>query len=322
MRQIWFVVLSASLLTGCATIVEGVRQDITVTTTPDGASCALNRAGASIATITSTPATVNILKTRDDIEIVCELDGYLKTARIDESGTAAVVFGNILIGGAIGLVVDISTGASNKYDSALEIALPPDPSLPAPLPVVASAPLAPPPPEPAALAPLAPSLPPAAPAHAYVMQSTAATVDLRRAENAAERYRVLHRLVADGLVPEDRYTAWAQQNEGAFLLITEAPPLVAVGNKPPGYEELSAFLRSVGAEKNAKVAVAEREALFRVLMPMEGIRAQPQKPPADLDGLRKWYAFLDRVGEEGLVPAQSVEAEKTAIDGARLVAVQ
>lgn len=307
MRQVWFVVLSATLLTGCAAVVEGLRQDITVTTTPDGASCALNRAGAPIATISSTPATVNVRKTRDDIEVVCELDGYLKTVRIDESGTAAVVFGNILLGGVIGLVVDVSTGASNKYDSALEIALAPDLSLPAPLPVVASAPLAPPPSE---------------PAHAYVAPPGAATVDLRRAENAAERYRVLHRLVAEGLVPEERYSAWAQQNAGAFLLATGAPPLVAVGNKPPGYEELSAFLRSVGEEKNAKVAAAEREALFHVLMPTEGARAQPLKPPADLDGLRKWYAFLDRVGEEGLVPAQSVEAEKTAIDGARLVAVQ
>lgn len=312
MRQVWFVVLSATLLTGCAAVVEGVRQDITVNTTPDGASCALNRAGVPIATITSTPATVNVRKTRDDIEIVCELDGYLKTARIDESGTAAVVFGNILIGGVIGLVVDVSTGASNKYDDTLEIALDPDLSLPAPLPAVASAPLAPP--------PLSPQ--PAAAARPSVTQSAAASVDPRRAENAAERYRVLRRLAADGLVPEDRYSAWARQNAGAFLLTTGEPPLAAVGNKPPSYEELSAFLRSVGAEKNAKVAEAEREALFHVLMPMEGARAQPLKPPADLDGLRKWYAFLDRVGEEGLVPAQSIEAEKTAIDGARLVAVQ
>jgi uncharacterized protein YceK len=316
MRQVWLVGLSAALLSGCASVVEGSTQQIAVNTTPAGASCILNRDGSPIAKINSTPGSVMVSKSKYDIEVICELDGFQKTARLDESGTAAAVFGNILVGGAIGLVIDMSSGASNKYDSALDIALAPRPdiSLPAPLAIVASTPLVPPSPPPAAAmldhpAPAAPAAP-----------SAAVTVDLRRAENAAERYRLLRQLVSDGLVPQDRYVAWAQQNAGAFLVTTQAPPFAGVGNKAPSYQELSGFLRSIGTEKNAKVAEAEHEALFVALMPMEGKRDQPRKPPADADALRNWYLFLDRVRDEGLVSPESIEAEKAALDEARPVA--
>ncbi len=55
-------------------------------------------------------------------------------------------------------------------------------------------------------------------------------------------------------------------------------------------------------------------------MPMEGAHAPPQKPPADAYGLQRWYVFLDQVREEGLVPADRVEAEKAVIDESRLIA--
>ncbi len=231
MRQVWGVVLSVALLGGCASVIEGRSQEITINTTPAGANCTLNREGAPIAMIASTPGSVTIRKTKNDIEVVCELDGYQKTATLDESGTAAAVFGNVLVGGAIGLVIDVSTGAHNKYDTPLDIALAPRTDLPAPLPVVASAPLPPP--------------PRGATAHSIsagpAASSAAVPVDLRRAEHAAERYRVLRQLVADGLVPQDRYAAWAQQNEGAFLLTTAAPAFAGVGNKPRATRERPNF---------------------------------------------------------------------------------
>ena len=323
MRGIGLVVLSAALLGGCSSVIEGRSQEIAINTTPSGASCTLNREGAIIGMVNPTPGTVIIRKDKYDIEVVCQLDGYQKATRLDESGTAAAVFGNILLGGAIGVVVDSATGSDNKYDTPLNIALSvrTDAPPPASRQIIASAP-------PAPLAPpIVASAPPALPAaasHSFlsepsVVPSMAGTVDLQRARNAAERYRVLRQLVADGLVPRDWYTAWAQQNAGAFLLTTMAPPFAGVGNRPRSYQELAAFLRSVQAEKDRGVAEAERQALFRALMPLDGARIPAQKPPADADGLRNWYAFLDRVRDEGLLPAQSIAAEKAAINDARLV---
>jgi hypothetical protein len=331
MRGVWLAVLSAALLSGCASVVEGRTQDITVNTTPSGATCLLNREGAPIATIASTPGTVKIEKNEFDIEVVCERDGYEKTAYLNESATAAAVFGNVLIGGAIGVAVDISNGSSNKYDDTVDITLSPraePPQSTTPQPVVAATGLPAPAPTtlaPATLAP--PAMPPTANAayHPFsagpALPPVAGIVDTRRAENAAERYRVLRRLVTDGLVPADRYNDWARQNAGAFLLTTVAPPFAGAGNKPPSYDKAADFLgNAVKAEKNAKVAEAERQAFFHALMPMEGARLQAVKPPADTTALQNWYLFLDQLRDEGILAAESVEAEKNAINDARIAA--
>lgn len=316
MRQVWLAAVSVAMLGGCSTVIEGRSQEITINTTPAGASCTLNRDGGPIATIAPTPGSVMIAKTRDDIEVVCDLDGYQKTAYIDESGTAAAVFGNILIGGAIGLVVDMSTGASNKYDTPLDITLAARTDIAPPNPVPAVAFTALPPLVEAAPAPVMPRPVPAGAA----TWPGAQPADVRRAENAAERYLLLSRLAADGLVPRDRYELWAQQNVGAFLLYTAPPASVAVGNKAPNYAQLADFLRSVAAEKNRAVAEAERQALFATLMPLDGPRAKPSKPPVDGQGIGAWFALLDRLRDEGVLAAEAVEAEKSAINEARIAA--
>lgn len=333
MRQIWLAAMSVALLGGCSTILEGRTQEITITTTPSGASCTLNREGAPIGTVRATPGSVTVDKNKYDIEVVCDLDGYERMTYLDESGTAAAVFGNILIGGAAGVDADTANGSRYKYDSSVTIALIPRTNTPLTesRPALASTPVPIIPPPPAmvvASTPLPPVSAPAAvmpgPVSAGPAGSAASAasvpVDLRRAENAAERYRVLSRLVADGLVPPERYGAWAQQNVGAFLLTTAPPAFVSAGGKAPSYEQLAEFLRSVQAEKNRAVAEAERKALFGTLMPTEGLRAQPLKPPVDGDGIRTWYAFLDRLRDEGLVSADSIEAEKSAINDARIAA--
>ena len=323
MKGAWVAILGTTMLAGCSSIVEGRSQDISVDTTPSGASCSLIRDGQTIGTVKTTPGTVTIRKTKDDITVICELAGYQKSDHLNESGTAAAVFGNILIGGLIGWAIDSSTGSDNKYDSPLTIALTPTsggemmaaapPPPPAPMGVAAPMPLsltAEPPaaPHPTIASPAAPSPVP-----------MAATVDFPRAELAAERYRVLHQLVADGLLPRSQYDAWALQNAGAFLLYTAAPPYVGVNRKPPSHDDLAEFLKTSQARVNPKVGDAERQALFRALMPMEGPRTAPSKPPAEAEALRKWYAFLDRVRDEGLLPADLIEAEKAANNDARTV---
>ncbi|MEL6373711.1 MAG: hypothetical protein AAFR04_07060 [Pseudomonadota bacterium] len=111
----------ASALGGCATIVEGTSQKLTVNTAPQGANCVLNRNGERIGAVASTPGTVDISNSRHDILISCDRAGYSRTQATLNSRFQAMTLGNLLVGGVVGVVVDAGSGAMNKYDKAITI---------------------------------------------------------------------------------------------------------------------------------------------------------------------------------------------------------
>lgn len=112
-------------LSACSSVVEGSSQEIIIATDPAGASCSLNRAGIKIATLDSTPGAVTIKKSKYDITVICDKEGFEQATYLNESGAAAATFGNIIIGGAIGWAIDSSSGADNKYDSPVNVTLVP-----------------------------------------------------------------------------------------------------------------------------------------------------------------------------------------------------
>lgn len=125
-------VIAALLLSGCATVIEGTTQEITVITDPPGAQCVLTRHGEQLGAIASTPGTLKIDKTKHDIQISCHKDGYDDGTARDESDRAAASFGNMAAGrlitrrfgvGLIGHAVDSISGADNKYDSEVHVTL-------------------------------------------------------------------------------------------------------------------------------------------------------------------------------------------------------
>lgn len=100
--------LVALALAGCGTIINGSTQQITIQSAPSGASVAVN--GVRNA---ETPAILSLSrKTGHALEI--ELDGYEPFQMNIERGTSGWVWGNIVFGGLIGLVVDASTGGMYK----------------------------------------------------------------------------------------------------------------------------------------------------------------------------------------------------------------
>ena len=112
-------------LTNCATIIEGPSQALTVNTVPPAANCRLDRDGKEIGTIAETPGiTVVKPRTANDILVTCQKIGYQTTTLTNKSDTSGWVFGNILFGGAIGVVVDLITGSIYKYDSSVTLTLP------------------------------------------------------------------------------------------------------------------------------------------------------------------------------------------------------
>ena len=134
-----FVSAVALLLSACATIVSGTSQDISVNTNPPGANCTVNREGHKIAQVSPTPGIAKVDKTRDDITLVCDKDGYQEATFFVHSGFEAMTLGNMAIGGLIGVGIDAATGANNHYDSPANVTLVPVLASAAPAASVASA---------------------------------------------------------------------------------------------------------------------------------------------------------------------------------------
>lgn len=118
-------ILSIALLSpACASIVDGSSQEFVINTTPEGADCAINREGITIGRVNPTPGGVTIKKTKHDITVVCNKQGYEETKYFSNSGSQGSTWGNIILGGGIGWAVDSANGSDNKYDSPVNITLP------------------------------------------------------------------------------------------------------------------------------------------------------------------------------------------------------
>ena len=79
-----------------------------------------------IGVVNPTPGSVSIGKDADDIEIACELDGYLPAdARLSSTFKGATL-GNILLGGIVGIAIDAGSGAMNEYPTSINVTLVPE----------------------------------------------------------------------------------------------------------------------------------------------------------------------------------------------------
>ena len=131
------LMLSVLPCAACSSVIEGTSQQIQVVTNPAGASCTLMREGQPIGTVNPTPGTALIKKTKHDITVLCDKQGFQQATYLNHSGAAGATFGNIILGGGIGWAVDSASGADNKYDPVVNMTLVPvgaPASTPAPAP--------------------------------------------------------------------------------------------------------------------------------------------------------------------------------------------
>lgn len=124
-RRSAIVAALALALPGCATITTDDHQSIVVTSDPPGATCRVREGGAVVAVIETTPATVLVGKSRHDIGIDCSRTGYYPGAAVLEPHFQERTLGNIIYGHAVGVIVDISTGAVNEYPHWVKILMQP-----------------------------------------------------------------------------------------------------------------------------------------------------------------------------------------------------
>jgi hypothetical protein len=116
----------AAVLPGCATITKGGQQTVTVSTDPAGATCNLTRDGKPLAVVNPTPGSIPIEKASGAIAIACKKPGYKDAAGALAAEFQAWTFGNIILGGIIGIVVDAASGAMHEYPAMVTITLEPE----------------------------------------------------------------------------------------------------------------------------------------------------------------------------------------------------
>jgi len=115
------------LFAGCSTIVKGTEQQVSVATPGvPGAMCQLMSPGIGTRTV-ETPANIILPKSKHNVAVTCRAQCSGDGVGTLASHTEVMTAGNVLFGGIIGLGVDATSGAMNKYDPGVEVTMSPLP---------------------------------------------------------------------------------------------------------------------------------------------------------------------------------------------------
>jgi hypothetical protein len=107
---------------GCATITSGKDQALSFESEPVGAECILTQGGLDIAKF-KTPNMTMVRRAATPLVIACTKPGYHQTRAMIASTTSTGAWGNLVVGGIIGIMVDQSTGAAFRYYDPPKFAL-------------------------------------------------------------------------------------------------------------------------------------------------------------------------------------------------------
>lgn len=125
-------VLAAFVLSGCASIVSKSEYAVAINSRPDQANFTItNRAGQQVHSGV-TPASITLKSSSgyfrsETYTITFEKQGYAAHSYVLNSGIDGWYFGNILLGGIIGmLIVDPITGAMYSLADRVDVALSPE----------------------------------------------------------------------------------------------------------------------------------------------------------------------------------------------------
>lgn len=125
MKKLLIACLAGSTLIGCASITGTTGQSVSIETLDKGgksvagASCELTNSKGKW--FINTPGTVAIRRSNDDMSILCKKDGLDPGLATVVSDTKGMMWGNILVGGGIGALVDHNTGAAYEYPVLIQI---------------------------------------------------------------------------------------------------------------------------------------------------------------------------------------------------------
>lgn len=116
---------AAMALGGCASIVDGTTQTMSIQTYNNGnqvtkATCSLiNSKGTWF--IPSTPGTTTVHKDYGDMTVTCKKSGMNPGIATVQSHAHAMWAGNIVFGGVVGAGVDAADGAAYNYPNLVTV---------------------------------------------------------------------------------------------------------------------------------------------------------------------------------------------------------
>lgn len=113
-------------LSGCATIFSGTSHPLTVETDPQGAACDIERRGTKLTSIGATPQQVSVPKAFGALVVKCSKAEHADATGVVSAGMQPWFFANIILGGAIGMGIDLLSGAATRYESLINLALYPN----------------------------------------------------------------------------------------------------------------------------------------------------------------------------------------------------
>lgn len=107
--------------TGCATLQAGTKQNVPFSSSPDGATVEVD------GRCYTTPVVVALARSRDHVAKI-SMPGYsTKVVNIARKPTGRTG-GNVAVGGLIGFLVDLLTGANNDLiPESIDVVLAPEP---------------------------------------------------------------------------------------------------------------------------------------------------------------------------------------------------
>ena len=103
-----FIAITALCLSGCASIIQGTKQNVSINSSPSSGSVSLNGQKIGI-----TPMAAKLSRKGPNV-IKIELPGYLPHEMAFSRSVSGWVWGNIVFGGVIGLAIDAATGGIYK----------------------------------------------------------------------------------------------------------------------------------------------------------------------------------------------------------------
>jgi len=113
------------IATGCASVTGTPNQSVSVQTREQagadvvGASCELtNDEGKWFVT---TPGSVSIHRSNKDLQVLCKKNGLEPGKAAVVSDTKGAMFGNIILGGGIGAIIDHNNGSAYEYPTVIDI---------------------------------------------------------------------------------------------------------------------------------------------------------------------------------------------------------
>lgn len=105
MKKIFVIISALVILSGCATIIHGSKEDIGISSSPTNASVTIDNKAMG-----KTPLSVKL--TRKDLHVIkINMDGYKPYELQVSRKVSGWIAGNVIFGGLIGLAVDAIDGA-------------------------------------------------------------------------------------------------------------------------------------------------------------------------------------------------------------------